>query len=39
MRRTSVVVWGITAPQLNNLLRRLADHADVIEISPPPPTG
>ena len=39
MRRTSVVVWGITTPQLNNLLRRLADRADVIEISPPPPTG
>ncbi|MAG04146.1 MAG: methyltransferase [Acidimicrobiaceae bacterium] len=39
LRRTSVVVWGIATPQLNSLLRRLSDHADVIEISPPPPTS
>ena len=39
IRRTSVVVWGIAVPRLDNLLLQLADRPDVIEISPPPPTG
>jgi len=34
-----VVVWGIAVPRLDNLLLQLADRPDVIEISPPPPTG
>ena len=37
LRHTSITVWGVATPELNRLLRRLAERDDVVDISPPPP--